>query len=296
MSCCAIIVTFHPDTELTQNIVALRSQVDEIMIVDNGSGDESKGLLGQLAQLSGVSIIYNRENLGIAAALNMGVKLAKASGYEWIVTFDQDSRATPGMINAMLTAYDACPKKERVASLSPRYRDRATGKIRGNNPDSLSNELLPYEEVQVVMTSGNLVKSSIFDVVGYFNEALFIDHVDNEFCLRCSDHGYKILEVKDAILEHCIGYPTQHKLLWKNPITSNHSALRRYYIARNSIYIYRKFMFTHPVWVLKNAYGLLRVVILLVLFETDRRRKLGMLCLGIVHGLFGRLGKYSALS
>lgn len=296
MSCCAIIVTFHPGAEITENIAALRGQVDEIIIVDNGSGDGSRELLGQLAQLSGVSIIYNQENLGIAAALNMGVRLAKAAGHQWIMTFDQDSKVTPGMIGVMLDAYEAYPEKEKVASMSPRYRHKQTGKVYGNSPDSPDKEVLPYAEVLMVMTSGNLIRSSIFDVVGYFNEALFIDYVDNEFCLRCSVHGYRILEVKDAFLEHSIGYPTQHKLLWKTPISSNHSALRRYYIARNSIYTYRKFMFTHPMWVLKDAYGLLKVLTVLVLFEADRKQKLAAIIRGVIHGLSGRMGKFSGPS
>ncbi len=293
MSCCAIIVTFHPGAEITENIAALHGQVDEIIIVDNGSGDDSTELLGQLAQLSGVSIIYNQENLGIAAALNMGVRLAKAAGHQWVVTFDQDSKATPGMIGAMLDAYEAYPEKKKVASLSPRYWHKSTGEIYGNSPDAPDKEVLPYAEVLVVMTSGNLIKSSIFDVVGYFNEDLFIDYVDNEYCLRCSVHGYRILEVKNAILEHSIGYPTQHKFLWKTPIASNHSALRRYYIARNSIYTYRKFMFTHPMWMLKDAYGLLKVVAVVVLFDTNRRQKLAAIIRGVIHGLSGRMGKFN---
>ena len=296
MSCCAIMVTFHPGAEITENIAALRGQVDEIIIVDNGSGDGSKELLGQMAQQQGVNIIYNQENLGIAAALNTGVKLAKAMGHDWIVTFDQDSKVTPGMIGAMLDAYEAYPEKEKVASLSPHYRHKQTGKVYGNSLDAPDKEALPYEEVLVVMTSGNLIKASIFDVVGYFNEALFIDYVDNEFCLRCSVYGYKILEVKDAILEHSIGHPTQHKFLWKTLTSSNHSALRRYYIARNSIYTYRKFMFTHPMWVLKAAYGLLKVVVVLVLFEADRKQKLAAIIRGVMHGLSGRMAKFNGPS
>lgn len=292
MSCCAIIVTFHPNAGITENIAALRGQVDEIIIVDNGSGYDSKELLGQLARQPDVSIIYNQENLGIAAALNTGVKLAKAAGHDWIATFDQDSKVTPGMTSMMMKAYESYPEKEKVASLSPRYRHKVTRKVYGNSLDSPDKEVLPYAEVLVVMTSGNLIKASIFDVVGYFNEALFIDNVDSEFCLRCSVLGYKILEVKDAILEHSIGHPTQHKFLWKTPTTSNHSALRRYYIARNSIYTYRKFMFTHPMWVLKAAYGLLQVVIVLVLFEAGRKQKLAAIFRGVMHGLSGRMGKF----
>ena len=296
MSTCAVVVSYHPAAELIENVAALLDQVDEVVIVDNGSGAETKELLERLGGYPNVSVIYNRENLGIAAALNTGVRHAKAAGHQWVATFDQDSKVTPGMIMTMLQVYDAYPEKEKVASLSPRYWHKKTGKVYGNSPDSPDKEVLPYAEVLVVMTSGNLIKSSIFDVVGYFNEALFIDYVDNEFCLRCSVHGYRILEVKDAILEHSIGYPTQHKFLWKNPISSNHSVLRRYYIARNSIYIYRKFMFTHPMWVLKDAYGLLKVVTVLVLFEADRKQKLAAIIRGVMHGLSGRMGKFSGPS
>ena len=35
-------------------------------------------------------IILNKENLGIATALNIGVRKALENGYEWILTMDQD--------------------------------------------------------------------------------------------------------------------------------------------------------------------------------------------------------------
>lgn len=293
MTCCAIIVTFHPGTEIAENIAALRDQVDEIIMIDNEASEGSRVLLEELVRQHAVRVIYNQDNLGIAAALNTGIKLAKAKGHEWIVTFDQDSKVTLGMISAMLKVFETYPEKKKVASLSPRYCHKKTGEIYGNSHNLPDGEATSYAETLVVMTSGNIIHSNIFDIVGYFNEALFIDHVDNEFCLRCSVHGYKILEVKDAILMHSIGNPTQHKFLWKTPSSSNHSALRRYYIARNSIYIYRKYMFTYPVWVLKNAYVLLKVVVVLALFETDKRQKLAAIMRGIVHALTGKMGKYN---
>ena len=51
-------------------------------------------------------------------------------------------------------------------------------------------------------------------------------------------------------------------------------------------------MFTHPMWVLKDAYGLLKVVIALVLFEADRKQKLAAIIRGVMHGLSGRMGKF----
>lgn len=292
MSICAVVVSYHPVAELIENVAALLEQVDEVVIVDNGSGVESKALLERLGGYSKVSIIYNRENLGIAAALNIGVRHAKAAGHQWVATFDQDSKVTPGMIKTMLQAYDTYPQKEKVASLSPRYQNQSTGQIATNRLKSSRDDGLRYAEVLVVMTSGSLIKTSVFDAVGYFNESLFIDHVDSEFCLRCASRGYKILEVNDAILLHCTGAPVQHKFLGKLRLTSNHSILRRYYMARNGIYVYKKFAFTYPRWVANDAYRFLKTIIMLAMFETDKRQKLAAIIRGVIHGLFGRMGKY----
>lgn len=291
MSCCAIIITFYPSADITENIAALRDQVDEIIIVDNGSGDGYKKLWTRLTQQFGVNIVFNQENLGIATALNLGVKKAKANGHQWVVTFDQDSQATPGMIKTMLQTYEVYPQKDKVVGLSPRYKDRYTGLIRSSHLAASSPVTSPYAEALEVITSGNLLKLSVFGLVGYFNEALFVDYVDVEYCLRCITQGYKILEVKDAVLVHSIGLPRQHKLLWKTPATSDHSALRRYYFARNALYMYKKFAFKQPIWVIKNAYVLVKMIILVVLFEDDRKRKLAAIFRGLVDGVFGRMGK-----
>ncbi|MDR3392580.1 MAG: glycosyltransferase family 2 protein [Sulfuriferula sp.] len=291
MSICAVVITYHPAEQIIGNILALLDQADEIVIVDNGSGSSIQELLGRLEQHSNVSVIYKPENIGIAAALNIGVKHAKKLGYEWVITFDQDSKVTPNMISTMLRGYEAYPEKEKVASLSPRQQDQASGRVTSNNILSPNTEISAYLQLLVVITSGNMVKLNVFDIVGYFNEALFIDHVDTEFCLRCATYGYKILEIQDAILEHSLGTPTQHSFLWTAPVTSNHSVLRRYYNARNGVYIYKKFVFSQPAWVFNHAYIYLKAIIVLMLFEDRRKKKLLAICRGVVHGLLGRLGK-----
>ena len=52
-----------------------------------------------------VKYIYNNLNLGVAASLNIGAKEAIEQGYTYLLTMDQDSKATPDMINHMLKAY-----------------------------------------------------------------------------------------------------------------------------------------------------------------------------------------------
>lgn len=292
MKICAIIVSYYPTDELIENVDALINQVDEIVIVDNGSGLATKQLLDKLIkQHSKLNVIFLQENLGIAAALNIGIQKAKAADYEWVITFDQDSQVTPFMIETMLHAYDLYPNKEIVASLSPQYKNKETSKIR-SIAFPFSDDLLTYVETKEVMASGQLIKLSVFDTVGYFNEKLFIDSVDIDHCLRCITENYKILKIKNAILLHSAGFPSRHKLLWLLPLTtSNHSPLRRYYIARNSLHTYKKFFFKQPLWTTIKICKFSASLIVMLLFENERKKKLVATFLGFWDFFLGRMGK-----
>lgn len=289
---CAIIVSYHPTDELIENVKALAQQVDEILIVDNGSGLEAKQMLDNLIkQHSKLNIVFLSENLGIAAALNIGVKKAKAAGHEWVITFDQDSRVTPLMIEAMFHVYDTYPNKEKVASLSPRYMDVNSGEISDGHLLPPFNNTLPYTQAYEVLTSGNLIKSCIFDFVGYFNESLFIDYVDREFCWRCINSTYSILQINDAILLHRIGFQKRCNFLWLHPSITNHPPLRRYYIARNAIYIIKVYLVKQPLLVIIDFHKLLKVLIKVAIFESNKIKKLKATCLGFFDGFLGRMGK-----
>jgi len=289
MSICAVVVSHQPAAEIIGNVTALLLQVNEVVIVDNGSGGPSRDHLRLLSDRPNVSVIYNDENLGIGSALNIGVRFVRERGHQWVATFDQDSRLTAGLVATMVEAYEAYGNKEKVALLCPRYRDKSTGKITGHSAKSAQSRA--FTEVLVAMTSGNLIRPNIFDTAGYFNEALFIDYVDYEFCLRCVEHGYKILEVTDAILEHCVGSPTQHSVLGKIVVATNHSATRRYYGFRNRIFMYRKYAFAHPFLLNKMVYGSFMELVKVLFLEEQRWRKLAAAVRGTYHGVLGRLGR-----
>lgn len=287
----AIIVSFHPTEELRNNVAALVKQVDEVLIVDNGSGLTTKQLLNSLIQQHPkLDVIFLPENIGLAAALNIGVKQAKSEGYEWAITFDQDSQVTPLMVDTMRRAYENCPDKEKVASLSPQYMDIYSGETYGGHLLPPFDQSLPYAKIYEALTSGNLIKLSIFDFIGYFNEFLFIDYIDTEFCWRCISAGYHILQVNDAILIHSIGFQTRCDFLWMHPIITNHSALRRYYIARNAVYIFKAYFIKQPVFLIKNLYRLAKTLIKVAILENNRKKKLKASLLGFFDGFLGRMG------
>jgi len=288
---CAIVVTYNPDIELPERLARTAAQVDQVIIIDNSSSRESLPYIRQAALISNVVVKYNRKNMGIAAAMNIGVKYAEAAGYEWVMTFDQDSSVTPGMVVSMLRAYEAFPEKKKLALISPRFRARTTGLLTTFATGAERAVSGLYSSVLRTMTSGNLIRCEIFSSVGYFNEEMFIDYVDNEFCLRCVEKGLVIIEAQEAILIHSLGSITQHRLLWHSCEVTNHDHVRRYYITRNRMYIYRKYLTIFPLWILMDLRAFLLETIKLALFEQDRRRKIVSILRGICHGMAGKMGR-----
>jgi GT2 family glycosyltransferase len=165
---CAVVVTFHPPEALLENVERLTAQVAEVLIVDNTPDDSSRELLRRAQSQYQAGIVRNGKNLGIAAALNLGVRHAISGGYRWVATFDQDSTITPGFFQAMLAAYEACPFREQVPLVAPvlcvSNEDYAQAKIGAGAPSSTLT--------RTAMSSGSLIKTEIFQQAGFYDEGL----------------------------------------------------------------------------------------------------------------------------
>ena len=95
---CAVIVTYNPEMKLIYNVESLLNQVDQIIIIDNGSSFGSKGFIDVVKNMSRVKAHYFKSNKGLAAGLNYGVEIAKKSGYNWYLLLDHDSIASKNYI------------------------------------------------------------------------------------------------------------------------------------------------------------------------------------------------------
>jgi rhamnosyltransferase len=275
---CAVIVTYNPDSSFEQNVQALLPQVGRLIIVDNQSSSAANSRIRLAASTHGVEVIWNERNLGIAGALNRGIDRALASGqYRWIATFDQDSHMPSDYLTTIIESYSACPFRDKVAMIGATYRSPETEIV----PESTSaRNGCGFREVKTLMTSGSLVKSSAFGECGRFDESLFMDCVDHEFCLRLRRHGFRVIQAKQALLEHQLGSPTSHRILWKRFTTTNHSPTRRYYNAHNRMLVYRRYLSSELLWALSDVLDWLRDVIKLVLFERNRTQKLASIAKG----------------
>jgi len=287
-SVCAVIVTYHPSAKVLENIAQVLAQVQGLVVVDNGSNADELAPLRVASQTLGFQLIENGKNLGLAEALNQGVRWAKSQGYPWVILFDQDSRITEGFIRQMFMAWESHPDRERVGSIHPKYVDPETGieplvrRARDGGP-------------VVSTTSGALMPTWIFDRIGWFASEYFIDCVDIEYSLRARTADYLIADSTLAVLLHHAGHPRRLSFLGFSFGPTHHSAMRRYYMSRNRIAVYRKYFRVFPRWVLQSMNESLRDTIKCFVGEQNRARKFRNFLLGTWDGLTGRMGKREGL-
>ena len=286
-SVCAVIVTYNPDEALIQNIGVTAKQVQQVVIVDNASQEKGKKLLTEVKNLHPhTKIIYNSENVGLATALNQGVKYAIKENYEWVLTLDQDSFPEENMVETMLKVYNQVEEKQEIVSLAPRFFNQGVLEKDATNVKTDA----PYNFVKRVITSGNLVKTEVFKKLGLFEDKLFIDFIDHEFCLRLCAYDLKIIQVKDSYLNHNLGVIRKHNFLGKEIHIVHHSPLRKYYGARNSVFCYKKYFSQDPKWVLWNLREGVKSYTKMLIFEEEKWKKLSFVFLGYWHGLKGTMG------
>lgn len=279
---CAVVVTYNPHPTFAGNIAALGAQVHHIVIVDNGSSGGTEQLLQAFETRQNCTLIRNHQNLGIAAALNLGVKYAMAAGFNWVATFDQDSRVSDGFISQMLQTYRQASHPERIALIAPTYVDRESG-IPGPLVRARNGEILH------TMTSGSMMPSSAIQKLGVFDESLYMDYVDIEFCLRARRMGMLILQ-SPAVLFHSLGRITRHCFFGRGFGTTNHSAARRYYITRNRLRLLMHYTGDWP-WVWRDVKAMLAEATKIALVEDNKWKKFQAMAAGTADALSGTTGK-----
>jgi rhamnosyltransferase len=284
---CTVVVTFHPPPRFFETLPALRAIATRTIVVDNGSGTQTLSRLRHLAAAGAIDLIANHANLGLAAALNQGIGMARGHGSAWVLLLDQDSEVAPGILDYMAAALSDYPDSSRVAVIGANYG--LPQEPNGRYPSDVSiNRRISVQTV--LITSGSLISVPDFDKIGPFDDGLFIDHVDHEYCLRARRLGFAVIATREVLLTHSIGKESTHLLLGRRLIASNHAPQRRYYMARNSIVIARRYFRDEPRWVTATLRRALRDVLVMLLFEQDRGEKLKWWLLGLWHGVRGKLG------
>lgn len=278
-------MTWQPDDAVVDRLTRLRAQVDRLIVVDNGSTSATARRIAAWAPTAGARYLRNDANLGLSRPFNDGARMATDDGADWLCIVDQDTVVSPTLVTDLLAARAAHPHPREVAVIGP-----AVAGVTENR--GCAGGL--WARRRLVISSGSLLSLAAWRAAGLFREDYFVDMVEAEYCLRLGTLGYQVILACRATIDHRIGHPTTHRILWKSVSTSNHPAWRRYYITRNRIHVWRSYWRHAPAFVAFDVRGQVRDTIYMTLFESGRRAKLRATLAGLRDGMLGRTGELVA--
>ncbi|WP_049765488.1 glycosyltransferase family 2 protein [Cellvibrio japonicus] len=231
MKILAVVVTFNPNPAVLETLLnALQPQVDFIVVIDNNSSSEV-----QLPNIHNLMFITNSQNQGVAYAYNQGIALAQQQDASHVLLFDQDSCPAPDMVKHLKNAFIKYDNHQ-LAAVGPKYTDikgqekspfvalRGLGLTRVECADN------QQVDVDHLISSGCLLSRKAIEQIGLFEDQLFIDYVDTEWCWRAKRKGFRLLGVGAAKMQHDLG--DTHFMAFGKPRVL-HASFRLYYQMRN---------------------------------------------------------------
>lgn len=293
----AVVVLFNPSEQHVTNLIRLKPLCAHLIAIDNSPTSDPE--LHARIESMGIDVLANFNKGGVAGAYNKGLERLIRKGAQLLFIFDQDSEVSSDYFVSMRKACLHIDSKcflvgPKVLDINVnRYMPAHFISRFGVTPVPLNDQdcgLLPCSSI---ISSGSAISAETYRNLGPFMEGLFIDHVDTEYCFRAVSQNIPIYINTALTLKHQISKRIDHKILSLKLIQWNMVPLRQYYSARNCIHIFRRYGMRFPVLILINIITI-QQILSVVLFETDKPRKLLAMMAGIIDGLFGRYGSFES--
>lgn len=193
------------------NSLNLNSEyIGEVIIIDNGSTDDSVNFIKNYPKNFNFKLIENKENLGFAKATNQAIKIAN---YPYIFSLNNDVKLEKNTIFELLNLIESdesifslsskmiqMDNKDLIDDAGDNYTILAyTQKIGNNKPIGQFKETY---EVFSSCAGAALYRKSILDEIGLFDENFFAYMEDVDLGYRAKINGYKNLYCPNAVVYH----------------------------------------------------------------------------------------------
>lgn len=293
-----VIVTYNPDADFEKRAAVIADQVALLVIVDNSEGPDARARVAAAAKAAGAETVVNRENLGLAAALNQAFANLTARGFEHAIAFDQDSTPEPGFTAALLRTQAKLRQPTAVVGANwfdegrPGFDSRH---LRANSRCPLLFDRLAatsdLTNVTCVITSGSLFWLPAWEQLGGFDDGLFLDLVDTDFCLRARLAGFDIAVSAAARLAHRRGAKEPVRRAGRTWWPAFMPPFRLRYLWRNRLLVATRHGWRRPHWLLFELAYATKVIAEITLLEDQKLARLAACARGTWDGLLGSEGR-----
>ncbi len=219
-------------SELLFSLKKIKYSNTEIILVDNGSKEDPSVLQSKFPHLK---IYLNKQNLGFAAANNLGIKNAKG---EYIFLVNNDVIVTPSFLQPLI---DKLENDRTVGIVSPKiYYHSEPNRLQyagftDIHPISIRNQGIGFDEADhgqydkeketfYAHGAAFLFRKSLINEVGYLSEKFFLYYEEMDWCKQVRNHDYKIFYIPQSVVYH------------KDSVTTgSDSPLKTFYLTRGRL-------------------------------------------------------------
>ncbi|MCB0851901.1 MAG: glycosyltransferase family 2 protein [Bacteroidetes bacterium] len=201
------------------SVIATNHPSYEILVIDNGSTDDSISFLSE--NFPSVKVEQLDQNYGFTGGYNRAMAFIDTP---YIVLLNSDVEVEPNWLGPLV---DVMEKDPQVASVQPKirahhnktlfeYAGAAGGMIdilgypfcRGRIFDTVETDQGQFEETtEIFWATGAccLVRKNVIDEIGLFEETFFAHMEEIDFCWRAKNHGYKVMYEPRSVVYHVGG-------------------------------------------------------------------------------------------
>jgi GT2 family glycosyltransferase len=200
----AVVVLDYNQETLTTNCIRsiLSHNAVDIIVVQNGRPNHTYAALG-----SRIHLVFNNANLGFATGMNRGIERALELGADVVLLLNNDTLVEEGALALLAARLRSDPE---VGVVGPDLLFSVGILARHSKPTQSRLHSEPVVQIRRRIPFYCVgMRRDLFQSVGLLDEDFFFGKEDDEFCSRASRHGYKIAEVRGAVVNHFVSSSTR---------------------------------------------------------------------------------------
>jgi len=215
------------------------TQVAEVVVIDNGSGDDTLAIVARMAANDArLSLQRNPGNPGFAVACNQG---AKKCAQPWLAFVNPDCLVEPDTFTRLLAHIESTPDigvlgceqvdangvrdpAVRRCDVSLRVLLFARGR---RDAIEIPSDGSVLQRVDAISGALMLLPRMVFEQIGGFDEAYRLHAEDLDLCRRVRAAGYAVGVANDVVVTHLRGVSSRRRPLWVE--WQKHRGLWRYF-------------------------------------------------------------------
>lgn len=217
MQTCAVLVNYKNAALTVRCLHALAQgtvKPDLIYVIDNATCEESQKVFQSEDFSIPVKFIWNKHNVGFAAANNQGVRAAHAEGFEgfvWLINNDTEPKGTAlemllqkaNESGAGITGSLIVDEKGNYIGGAGTVHAKFASVGRPQAPQGSNVPHFDYIEGASFLISPECIKT-----VGLLSEEFFLYFEESDYCYRAKKAGFTLAWATESIVKHRIGSST----------------------------------------------------------------------------------------